>query len=214
MTGGAVGRRRAAILALAAVIAVALALALTVGHTGPPEADCPYEEACRAFDRGDFSAALYGFMPFAERGQAASQFFVAEALRLTPGRLNDPQRAAHWYRKAAEQGHRAAQCNLGVLYYKGLGVARDFDQARRWWTKAAEAGDPVAQFNLGTLYARGDGTARNSVLAYVWLAVAETNGMAKAHASRSIVRKSMAPAQLAAAKDIAEHMVPPGTPLE
>ena len=67
------------------------------------------------------------------------------------GVLQDYQKAAFWYGKAAEQGDAAAQNNLAIMYQLGNGVRQDYRQARSWYEKAAEQGDAAAQTNLRIL---------------------------------------------------------------
>src|SRR5208283_3265817 len=89
----------------------------------------------------------------------------------------DYAEAVRWLRKAADQGDAKAQDALGLMYQDGSKrVPQDYAEAARWWRRAAEQGNVLAQFRLGAMYAEGRGVPRDSVLAYMWLNLAASNG--------------------------------------
>ena len=92
------------------------------------------------------------------------------------GLEKDPDRAAHWYRKAAEQGHVNAQAMLGRMSYLGEGVPPSSAEAIRWYRKAASQGDAGSQFIVGLAYLKGDGVKPNFIQAHRWLRKAAAQG--------------------------------------
>jgi TPR repeat protein len=116
----------------------------------------------------------------AHRGNADSQFKVAEAFRIGEHVRKSEAQALAWYRRAAEQGHVDAQNNLASMHLNGLGTKANADEAMRWYEKAAEAGHAVAQFNLALRYLHGSGVAQNDDEAVRWLAAAAQQGHTEA----------------------------------
>jgi TPR repeat protein len=48
----------------------------------------------------------------------------------------DPEKAVHWFRKAAEQGLAGSQTTLAMMYEEGRGVEKDLNEANRWYRMA------------------------------------------------------------------------------
>lgn len=91
----------------------------------------------------------------AQRGDAMSQYELAECYILGRGLLQDYKKAYYWCRKAAEQGLGTAQFSLAYNHYlTGMGIHRDFDHALKWFTEVAKQGDIEAQNKLGNMYYR------------------------------------------------------------
>lgn len=158
---------------------LALALLLVaLGASGPVAAD--YYEALAAWERGDHARAIALWLPLAEAGDAASQYWLGRLHAHGLGVARDPARAAEWYRRAAEAGHAGAQNNLGLLYELGEGLARDLAEAARWYAAAAEQGDAAAQVNLARLYDEGRGVAADAAVAASWYRKAARQGHAAA----------------------------------
>lgn len=155
-----------------------------------------YEDACQAYSSGLYSIAFRDLMPFAARGDAWSQFAVAEMLRTGKGVERDREEALVWYRRAAVQGLGAAQCNLGSALYFGWGTAPDPQAAIDWWLEAALKGNSCAMFNLGTEIARGRYIVRDYVRAYRWLLEADKRGCTHAPEILRNLRKVMTPVQI------------------
>jgi len=109
----------------------------------PAAAD--FEDAARAFDAGDYGAAVTEWRRLAEAGDAHAQATLGGLYLVGTGVPLDPVRAAAWYRLAAAQGHATAQLNLGDLYARGLGVPRDMVEAYVWLGRAARQGRVWAQ---------------------------------------------------------------------
>ena len=104
-----------------------------------------FEDAARAFDAGDYQAAVSEWRRLAEAGDAHAQATLGGLYLAGTGVLLDPERAAVWYRLAATQGHATAQLNLGDLYVRGTGVPRDLVEAYVWLGRAARQGRAWAQ---------------------------------------------------------------------
>jgi tetratricopeptide (TPR) repeat protein len=92
------------------------------------------------------------------------------------GVVQDYQKAAEWYRKAAEQGSASGQCNLGFMYTNGYGVTKDYSKAVEWYRKAAEQGNADGENNLGIMYENGYGVAKDRQKAMEWYGKAVEQG--------------------------------------
>jgi hypothetical protein len=145
---------------------LATALLVLLLPCGPARAD--FEEALRAYDRGDYVAAAAAWRPLAEAGDPAAQTNLGVLYWRGRGVSADPAQAARWFRLAAERGDPVAQDNLGQMYYVGDGVPRDLEQAARWIRASALQGDANAQLRLGSLYADGIGVERDPQRAVMW----------------------------------------------
>ena len=97
----------------------------------------PGEDGVSAFERGDYTAALWLWRPLAEKGNATAQYLIGHMYDRGLGVPQDDVMAVEWYRKAAEQGDASAQLKLGVRYAKGEGVPQDDAVAHKWLTLAA-----------------------------------------------------------------------------
>jgi tetratricopeptide (TPR) repeat protein len=106
----------------------------------------------------------------------------------------DTKQALFWLTKAAEKGDLIAQYNLGVLYQK----TKDSKQAVSWFSKAANLGNPNAQMSLGRMYANGEGLPQDYKQAYIWSALAATNGMNSRN--RDLAAAKLSPQVLAEAQ--------------
>ena len=155
-----------------------------------------YQRACDAYNRGDFFTAFADLMPYAARGDAQSQFAIAEMLRSGNGTKRNQAEALIWYRRAADQGHSAAQCNLGTSLYNGWGTAADPQRAIDWWMHAAVGGNARAMFNLGTVVAKGVYIKRDFPRAYRWMMEAQSLGYAPAGDTMETLKKVMTTAQM------------------
>ena len=117
------------------------------------------------------------------------------------------------WRPLAKQGNANAQFFLGVMYYKGRGVPQDYAEAMRWFRETAERDLAASQVALGAMYGLGHGVLRDYVQAHVWINLAVSNlppgeGRDKAVKSRDLLAKSMTPAQIAEAENLARERKP------
>jgi len=126
-------------------------IAVLLGLLRSPPAWADFADGLRAFDAGDYAAALAAWQPLAEAGDADAQAALAGLHLQGLGVAGDAARAAALYRQAARQGHVMAQLNLGDLYRRGIGVRRDPIEAYRWLALAAGQGHPWAQARLAEL---------------------------------------------------------------
>ena len=175
----------------------------------------PFEDATKAFIRGDYKTAYRLFKPLAEQGNDDAQTNLGVMYEKSKGVPQDYAEAAKWYRKAAEQGNASAQFNLGLMFSKGQGVPRDNAEAAEWFRKAAEQGVADAQHNLGVMYAKGQGVPQDYVLAHMWFNLAtsrfpalEKESREQAEKNRDIAASKMTPAQIAEAQRLAREWKP------
>ncbi len=132
---------------------------------------------------------------------------------LEHGVPQDDVQALAWFREIAEmEGASLLQHELGHMYSEGRCVPQDDRQAVEWYRKAAEHGDPPAQDSLGRMYAAGRGVPQDYVQAHKWCNLAATlasedqwysRGQKEYKDARDAVARSMAPQQLAEARELA-----------
>jgi TPR repeat protein len=113
------------------------------------------EEAAAHLYRGDYAAALPGFLAGAARGDAAAQSYLGFMYQLGKGVSKDEREAFRWWRSAANLGDASAQANLGMMYAEGRVIPKDDREAVRLLTAAAEQGSVGAQFYLAQSRANG-----------------------------------------------------------
>ncbi len=111
-------------------------------------------------------------------GDGKAAFMVATRyLRGHDKLAQNPEKAAHWFRKAADKGVIVAMFRLGAMHEQGLGVPRDFATAAKWYERAALLGNVRAMHNLGALHAAGKlGTPDFEKAAY-WFRKAAEHGV-------------------------------------
>jgi TPR repeat protein len=115
-----------------------------------------FDDARKAYMKGNFDKAFHIWHEQAENGDADAQAWIGAMYANGDGRDMDYGKANSWYLRAAEQGHAMAQANVGVAYYTGTGVEKDLDTAVHWLSAAADAGDLNGLFNLAVLYSKGE----------------------------------------------------------
>ena len=110
----------------------ALILIISFLMAGPAIAE-PFEDATKAYYRGDYETAYRLIKPLAEQGLPEAQFNLGLMFDKGQGVPQNYAEAVKWYRKAAEQGSAEAQYNLGKMYYTGQGVPKDYVMAHMWF---------------------------------------------------------------------------------
>jgi TPR repeat protein len=145
---------------------------------GPAIAE-PFEDATKAFHRGDYEAAYRLIKPLAEKGLPEAQFNLGLLYDTGQGVPQNYAEAATWYRKAAERGNAKSQYSLGRMYEAGQGVPRNYAEAATWYRKAAEQGFDEAQYNLGSMCYKGQGVPQSYDEAATWYRGAAEQGNAR-----------------------------------
>src|SRR3972149_6213739 len=107
---------------------------------GVPAIAGTYEDATKAYERGDYKTAFRLIKPLAEQGSPKSQYNLGLMYALGHGVRQDYAEAVKWYRKAADQGDASARFNLGLMYSSGQGVPQDYAEAVKWYRKGADQG--------------------------------------------------------------------------
>ncbi|MGB7631437.1 MAG: tetratricopeptide repeat protein [Candidatus Deferrimicrobium sp.] len=204
-------------------------LIISLLMAGPAIAE-PFEDATKAYYRGDYQTAYRLIKPLAEGGLPEAQFNLGLMYEMGQGVPRDyaealkwyrraaeqgNAKALKWYRKAAEQGNAEAQFNLGLMYDERLGVPQDYAEAVKWYRKAAEQGFAEAQTNLGIMYFTGQGVPKDDVLAHMWFhlaisryPVSEISKRKKAEKFREIAASKMTLAQIAESQRLAQEWKP------
>lgn len=156
------GRPRFSVPLLSVLIAGALVVLSGQGHAD-------WAEGVRAYERGDYAAALEEWRPLAERGDAQAQAALGSLYIYGNGVELDYAQGLDWTRRAAEQGDVTGLFNMGTIYAEGLGVVQDYEIAARYFRKAAARDDAASRYNLGVMYAHGLGVVRDNIEAVFWL---------------------------------------------
>jgi hypothetical protein len=157
----------------------------------------------KAYERGDYAAAIAAFEKAAAAGDADAQFNLGVMYEAGQGVAQDHARALAWWLKAAEQGHDGAQYNLGLTFQDGRGVPRSLAEAAKWYAMAATANEANAQNALALLYERGDGVQRDYVQAYMLYDLAAAQEHAAAGINREMLSARMTAAEIAEAGRLA-----------
>ena len=115
-----------------------------------------FEDGWDAYQSGEFGIAYSEWLPLAEEGHSGAQLNIGVMYRKGEGVPQDPEKAFHWFSRAAEAGDSAAQYNIAILYRDGLGTGKDEAAALEWFRKSAEQGNSFGQLQLGLdqLYGR------------------------------------------------------------
>ena len=145
----------------------------------------------RAWERGDFAAAVKEWRPVADKGDADAQFNLGQAYRMGRGVPADARIAQSWYQKAAAQGHDRAGGNLGLMLYES-GKRRE---ALPWIRKAADQGDARAQYVMGIELTNGDLIAKDWPRAYAMMTLAAAQGLPAAARSLGQMEQFVPPAE-------------------
>jgi TPR repeat protein len=86
-----------------------------------------------------------------------------------------------------------------VAYNRG-----DYVPAIRLFRPLAEAGNPKAQNQIGLMYRKGEGTTQSPARAFMWFSLAAKRGDAKAKTGLRDVSRSMTPAEISQARQMAQ----------
>jgi uncharacterized protein len=167
-----------------------------------------YAAGIKAYQKKDYVTALKEWEPLARQGNPDALFRLGAMYAAGEGVQQDNKKAAQYYRWAAQQGHALAQTDLATLLYDGKGMPRNYAEAFQWYALAANQGNSQAQLNLGVMYGVGEGTNANVVTAYMWAILAAAGGEARAQGLQTSLAKQMQPAQIAAARELANAFKP------
>lgn len=192
-----------------------LSATVVLSLTGYP-ARADFDAGTRAFDAGDYAAAIAEWRPLAEGGDVAAMRNLGQIYRLGLGDQRNPAEAVKWYRRAADIGFDRAQANLGAMYLEGDGVPQDFGEAAHWFDLAARQGHVLAQYNMGLLYESGLGVPRDPGRALGWFNLAARQGHPESLQKLSdLVQKAPVlplPPARANGNEMAERATPPASP--
>jgi uncharacterized protein len=132
-----------------------------------------------AWERGDYAAAIKEWRPLAIKGDADSQFNLAQAYRFGRGTPVDMKMAEEWYRRAASQGHLQAEDNLALIMFQN----GDRQNAMPLIQRSAGRGDPRAQYVLGTALFNGEYVQKDWPRAYGYMTRSSGAGLSRASAA-------------------------------
>jgi TPR repeat protein len=143
----------------------------------PAQAD--FMEGWRAYQRGDFAAALNQWTKLAEKGDPVAQYNVGVMYDEGTGIKRDAGKVVNWWQKAADQGHSGAQHNLALLYIE-RGGEEDFVNAASLLERASANGFVFSQYSLAKLFSTGLGVSKDNTRALDLFLKAGNAGFVKA----------------------------------
>lgn len=114
-------------------------------------AHADYDSGKKAYDAGDYAAAMREWRPLAEAGDAKAQWGMGRIYSFGRGVEVDEEEAVKWYARSARQGDMYAQHALGYNLNNGLGVPMDGLnklRARCLYLLSAKQGYARAQYAL------------------------------------------------------------------
>ena len=111
--------------------------------------ELPTQNACKAYDQGDYKTAYRLFKLLAEQGNADAQSFLGIMYYEGQGVSQDYVETAMWYRKAAEQGLASAQCALRHMYEYGKGIPQEHAQVAKWFGKVTNMNSLLSRTTSG-----------------------------------------------------------------
>ena len=168
-----------------------------------------FDAGVRAYQRGNYAAALTEFRALAEQGVPEAQFNLGRMYHQGEGLAQNFRHARFWFLQAAnpamEQGIPEAQFALGIMYYHGQGMTQDFASAAAWFGRAAGHGLAAAQWNLGIMYYEGKGVVQDFVHAYAWFSLAGSQGHDFANVNRDRLQDLMTREQVAEAESLSSE---------
>jgi len=127
--------------------------------------------------RADMDEGFEWVEKAAKRGDAESQYDLADMIRAMDGPLNE---YFYWIQKSAEQGFPMAQHNMAICFQDGVGTPVDPGKQFFWLQKAAESGLAESQHQLAQCFLHGVGTPEDHQQAIYWLQRASDGGHAVA----------------------------------
>jgi uncharacterized protein len=121
------------------------------------------------FEGAKYDEALHWFITAAEQGHSGAQAYLGEIYGSDKYGLNDINKSAYWYNKAAENGSAVAQFNIAGLYRIGArGFSKDLQKSAYWYLKAAEQGDVHASYYIAEMYWFGEGVSQDWYKSFRW----------------------------------------------
>ena len=155
----------------------------------------------RAYQQGDYAAALKELTPLAQQGSSEAQVVLGTMYLKGQGVAKDPNQALKWYTSSAEQGNPVGQFYMGSMYLMGAGVTHDTAQGLKWLGISANQGNSDSQVLLGLVYLQGNGgVARDLVQADTWFHLAASRGDPLAPRQVEAIEKQMTSEEIAKAK--------------
>ena len=129
-----------------------------------------YEEGQKAFDSGDYAAALAAWQKGAEANDPRSQYSLGYLAQFGLAGGADLGAAKSWYEKAGDNNDPDGLYALGLMYETGQAGAKDLSKAFELYHKAAAAGPQSdAEYAIGRMLLRGRGVPRDAKESVSWL---------------------------------------------
>lgn len=171
------------------------------------------EAGKRAYQQGDYAAALKQLTPLAQQGDSEAQVVLGTMYLKGQGVAKDPNQALKLYTSSAEQGNAVGQFYMGSMYLMGAGVTHDSAQGLKWLGISANQGNPDSQVLLGLVYLQGNGgVPRDLVQADMWFHLAASHGDPLAPRQIEAIERQMTAEEISKAKALAGTWKPKTSP--
>ena len=103
-----------------------------------------FEGAWKAYQRGQYNAAVREFLWCAEKGDDLCQLYLGDIYYYGHGTVVRRDRATYWYHKSAKQKNGTAARRLFALYSRTLSVPGNNVKAYMWFKIAQILGQNVS----------------------------------------------------------------------
>jgi len=163
--------RKISVVAISIILSVSCNFALAA----------PHDDAFKAYDAGDFEAAVNIWRPMAEDGDARAQYWIGKLYTRGAGVAKDFAQARKWIEAAARQGHTKAEHGMGDIYRYGDGVRSDASTSFDWYMRAAKKGYALSELSLAELILSDENSSEERLRsAQEWLRSPAERGIARA----------------------------------
>ena len=135
----------------------------------------------------------------AEKGDALSQFLLADLYENGEGVPQDYDEAARWYTECSKRRpvrYCSGKLLAVIMYEKRQGVPQNDAEAFKWYKTAATGGDAKAQYYLAVKYEEGMGLLQDYAEAAKWYKKSADQGDVNAqHYLSALYEKGLATSQ-------------------
>ena len=110
-----------------------------------------FEKGLKAFNNGDYKAALSNWKPMAEKGVSNAQYNVGLMYHNGLGVTQNYNEAYKWLLESSEQGNLNSIRLLSTMYALGNGIPKDFLKSYMWAKIGADNDDQNSKLMLNGL---------------------------------------------------------------
>jgi TPR repeat protein len=170
-----------------------------------PESSSAVSAGVAAYDRKDYSTALWTLQPAAQAGDKLAQYYLGVMYLNGYGVPKKPDLALEWLSKAASAGLRDAQSYMGAFHRRGDLVPQNYEEAMRWYLLAAKQDYENSQYNIALMYYKGEGVKTDPRKAYMWAVIASMGGEPEPNRLRMKLEQTLSASDIAEGQREAAH---------